>query len=92
MCFKPNEIISTLSGKPLKLADQFTYFGSNTSSTESDANILIGKTWTAYYRLSSVWKSYPSDKMKRDFFQAVSYSLQQYEYPMWVLMKRLEKI
>ena len=35
--------ISTLSGKLLKLEDQFTYFGSNISSTESDVNILPEK-------------------------------------------------
>ena len=35
MCFK--QVISTLSGKPLKLADQFTYLGSNISSIERDA-------------------------------------------------------
>ena len=37
-CFK-KEDISNLSGKNLKLIDQFIYFGSITSSTENDASI-----------------------------------------------------
>ena len=38
-------VISTISGKPLKLEDQFTYFGSNISSTESGVNIQQIKVW-----------------------------------------------
>ena len=44
MYFKQDGDISTLNGKPLKLVDQFTYLGSNITSTESDVNILVGKT------------------------------------------------
>ena len=36
MHFEQEETISTLNGKPVKLIDQFTYLGSNISSTESD--------------------------------------------------------
>ena len=43
ICFKQEGAISTLSVKPLKLVDLFTYLGSNISSTESDVNIHIGK-------------------------------------------------
>ena len=43
LCFKQKGAIST--GKPLKLVDQFTYLGSNISSTESDANIFLVKVW-----------------------------------------------
>ena len=38
---KEEEAISTLSGRPRKLEDKFTYFGSNISSTESDVNICL---------------------------------------------------
>ena len=38
MCIKQKGTISTLSGKPLKLVDQFTYLSSNISSTESNVN------------------------------------------------------
>ena len=43
--------ISTLSGKPLKFVDQFTYLRSNISSTESDVNIHLVKAWNAIDRL-----------------------------------------
>ena len=35
MCFKQGEAIYSLSSKPLKLVDQFTYLDSNISSTET---------------------------------------------------------
>ena len=38
-------IILTLNDKPLKLEDQFIYFGSNISSTKSYVNVHIGKVW-----------------------------------------------
>ena len=40
------------------------YVSSNISSTESGINIRIGKAWTAVDRLSTVWKSDLSDKIK----------------------------
>ena len=49
MCFKEGGIISTLSCKPLKLIDQFTYLGSNISSIESDVYIWLGKEWNTIY-------------------------------------------
>ena len=39
MHYKQKGAISSLSYKPLKLGDQFTYLGSNISSTEMDVNI-----------------------------------------------------
>ena len=33
MCFGPNGDIFTLDGKPLKMVDNFTYLGSDISST-----------------------------------------------------------
>ena len=45
------------------------YFGSSISSTESDINIRLAKAWTASNRLSIIWKSDLSDKIKRNFFQ-----------------------
>ena len=61
--------------KPLKLVDQFTYLGSNISSTESDVNLRIPKAWTAIDRLSITWKSGPSDKIERESFKAVAVSV-----------------
>ena len=46
MCFKRGGAISTLSGRPLKLVDKFTYIGSSISSTERDDNIRQVKALT----------------------------------------------
>ena len=43
MHFKQEGAISILSGNTMKLVDQFTYLGSNISSTESNVSIYIGK-------------------------------------------------
>ena len=52
MCCKQKGTISILSGLLLKLVDQFTYLGSNISSTESDVSIRLAKAWNAIDRLS----------------------------------------
>ena len=62
MHFKYDRIIYTL------LIDQFTYLGSNISSTERDVSIHIEKAWTAIDRLSIIWKSDRFDRIKQDFF------------------------
>ena len=54
-----------------KFVDQFIYRGNHISSTESNINIHIGKAWIAIDRLSIIWKSYPSDKIKRNYIQDV---------------------
>ena len=68
MCFKREGATSTLSGWPLKFVDKFTYLGSNISSTEMDVDIRLAKAWTTIDWLLIIWKSYLSDKIKRDFF------------------------
>ena len=45
MCFKEDGSISTLSGKRPNLVEQFTYLGSNISSTESNVKIRLTKAW-----------------------------------------------
>ena len=49
---------------PLKLVDKFTYLGSSVASTEKDIDTRL-KAWTAINRLSIIWKSDLTDKMKR---------------------------
>ena len=39
MCFKQEVVIFTLSAKPIRLLDHFTYLGSHISSTKNDVNI-----------------------------------------------------
>ena len=83
--------ISTLDGTPLKLVDKFTYLGSSVSSTEKDIDRRLTKAWTAINRLSIIWKSDLTDKMKRSFFQAAVASILLYGCTTWTLTKRLEK-
>ena len=51
----------------------------------------LTKAWTAINRLSIIWKSDLTDKMKRSFFQAVVTSILLYGCTTWTLTKRLEK-
>ena len=68
MCYNQTGDISTLDGTPLKLVDKFTYLGSSVASTEKDIDTRLTKAWTAINRLSIIWKSDLTDKMKRSFF------------------------
>ena len=92
MCYNQTGDISTLDGTPLKLVDKFTYLGSSVASTEKDIDTRLTKAWTAINRLSIIWKSDLTDKMKRSFFQAAVTSILLYESTTWTLTKRLEKL
>ena len=91
MCFNQKGDISTLDGTSLKLVDKFTYLGSCVSSTEKDINTRLMKAWTAIDRLSIIWKSNLTDKMKRSFFQAAVVSILLYGCTTWTLTQRFEK-
>ena len=91
MCFNQKGDISTLDGTSLKLVDKFTHRGSSVSSTEKDIDTQLTKAWTAIDRLSIIWKSNLSDKMKRSFFQAAVESILLYGCTTWTLTKQLEK-
>ena len=75
----------------LKPIDKFTYLGSSVASTEKDICTRLTKAWTAINRLSIIWKSDLTDKMKRSFFQAAVTSILLYGCTTWTLTKRLEK-
>ena len=51
----------------------------------------LTKAWTAIDRLSIIWKSDLTDKMKRSFFQAAVISILLYGCSTWTPTKRLEK-
>ena len=72
MCFKQEEVISTQSGKPLKL-DKFTKLGSSISSTESDVNIRRVKMYNDVQKLLIISKSDLTDKIIRDFFPSLAW-------------------
>ena len=86
ICFKQEGAISTLSGKPQKL-NEFTYLGSNISSTESDFNICTEKAWTTVNSLLIIFKSDLSNQIKWNFFSAVTVSILQYGRTNWMLKK-----
>ena len=64
MCFNQKKHIN---GGSLKLEDKFVYLGNSISSSENDINTRLSKTWTAIDRLSIIWMSDLSDKIKRIF-------------------------
>ena len=91
MCYNQTGNIATLDGASLKLVDKFTYLGSSVSSNEKDIDTQLTKAWTAIDRLSIIWKSDLTDKMKRSFFQAAVVSILLYGCTTWTLTKRLER-
>ena len=76
----------------LVLVDKFIYLGSSISSTKKDIDTRLTKAWIAIDRLSIIWKSDLTDKMKRSFFQAAVVSILLYGCTIWTLTKRLEKL
>ena len=75
----------------LKLVDKFTYLGSSVSSTEKDIDTRLTKAWTAIDKLSVIWKSDLTDKMKRSFFQTAVVSVLLYGCTTWTLTKQMQK-
>ena len=67
-CFYQLGDISTLKDGPLKLVDKFPSLGSSVSSTETDINTRLAKAWASFDRLSVIWTSDLTDKIKRSFF------------------------
>ena len=93
MYFNQTGDISTLDGTSLKMVDKFIYLGSSVSWTEKKKNIdtRLTKAWTAIDKLSIIWKSDLTDKMKCSFFQAAVVSILLCGCITWTLTKRLEK-
>ena len=87
MRFEQNDDISTLNGEASKLVEQFTYIGSNISSTEIDVKICIEKAWTAFDHMEiwCLWKN------KTEFFQDVAVSVLLYSCTSWNLTKHIDK-
>ena len=90
MCFNQIGDIFTQDGTSLKLVDKFTHLGSSIS-TENDIDTRLTKALTAIDKLSIIWKSDLTDKMKFSFFQAAVLSILLYGCTTWTLTKRLEK-
>ena len=86
--FKQDGSISISNCKPLKLEDNFACLSSNISSAESNINVQIEKAWTATDRLSIIWKSNLSYKIKRELIQGAVVLVLLYSCPSWILTKR----
>ena len=67
MYFNQRGDISKQSGSSLKLVDKFTSLWSSVSSTENDINMWLAKVLSANDRLSVIWKSDMTDKIKHFF-------------------------
>ena len=91
MCYNQTGDISTLDGTSLILMDKLTYLGSSVSSTKKDIDTWLMKAWTAIDRLSIIWKSDLTDKMKHSFFQAAIVSILLHGCTTWTLTKQLKK-
>ena len=91
MWFNQTGDIFTLDGTSLKLVDKFTYLGSSVSLTEKDIDTRLTKAWTAIDKLSIIWKSDLTDKMKCSFFQAAVVSILLNGCTIWTQTKGLEK-
>ena len=91
ICFNQTGNISTLGNSSLKHVDKFTYLGSSVSSTEKDIDTQLTKAWIAIHRLSVIWKSHLTNKMKHSFFPAVVVLILLYGCTTWMLTERMEK-
>ena len=91
MCLNQTGDIYTQDGSSLKQIGKFTYLGSSISSTEKDIDTRVTKAWTAIHKLSIIWKSDLTDKMKRSSFKAAVVSILLYGCTNWTLTKQLEK-
>ena len=68
MCINQTGDISTLTCSSLKLVDKFTYLGSSDSSTVKDINTQLARAWRVNDRLSVIWKSDLTDKIKQQLY------------------------
>ena len=83
MSFNQTGDISILNGSFLKLV--------HLPWKQYLINTRLAKSWTANNRLSVIWKSDLTDKMKCSFFQAAVVSILLYGCTTWTLTKRMEK-
>ena len=91
ICFNKKGDLSTLDGCSLKSVDKFMNLGSSVSSNENDINIWLAKACSAIDRLSIIRKSDLSDKIKRNFIQALVVLILLYVCTTETLTKRIVK-
>ena len=88
MCFKREGSIFTLSGRPKNLMTSSHTLVDMWTSTESDVNIRLVKSWTDIVRLSIICKTDLSDKIKHDFFKLWLYYCMDAPHGLWQNARR----
>ena len=83
--------VTSINGNHIKKVDNFKYLGGWLESSEKDVKIRIAKAWSVCHRLSKVWKSNLSRKIKVRIFVATVESVLLYNCNTWTLTKQLEK-
>ena len=83
--------IKTNDGSTLEIVNEFTYLGSQMSSSKADIKRRIALAWTSANKLQKFWKSSLSKKFKIDIFRATVESVLLYGCETWTLTKELEK-
>ena len=92
MCFNQRGDISALNGGSLKLFYKFTYLVSSVLFTGNDIITRLAKAWAAIDRLSVIWKSDLTDKIKHICFLAAVVSIPLYGRTSWTITECMEKL
>ena len=88
----PNQVnIRTSDGSVLEVVSEFTYLGSLVSSPAADIGKRIALAWTASNKMSKIWKSSLSRKIKTRLFRSTVESVLLYGSEAWTLTERLSK-
>ena len=72
-------IVKSLNGNTIKQVENFSYLGSEISSTAKDVSSRIGKVWIALNILYTIWKSTANLRQKKNFFRATVETVLIYE-------------
>ena len=91
MCCNQASDIFTLDGNLSETGRQVHLPRKQCLINQKDIDTWLTKAWASIDRLSIIWKSNLTDKMKRSFFPAVVVSKMLYGCTTWTLTKRLEK-
>ena len=63
-------ILKTQDGSTLEIVQEFTYLGSQVSSSKADIKRRIALAWSAANKLTKIWKSNMSKQFKINIFRA----------------------
>ena len=87
---KEDHVLTNREGTTIKKVKDFNYLGSFIGSTAHDIDVRIAKACGAITRMTKIWKSKLSERLKRNFFRATVESVLTYGATIWTLIKTLE--